>query len=111
MRLNNLRDDSSRIRLGTVAPGASSQIMWAQWLLGRHLTVREPGTKMAESLFRSSRGPKSSHGVDHRGFQGCSKELGSKGEDDWSIWGWAAGAQRPFTERANDHRPRVRLPT
>lgn len=37
MRLNNLRDDSSRIRLGTVDPGASSQIMWAQWLLGRHL--------------------------------------------------------------------------
>ena len=33
MRLNNLSDDSSGTRLGTEAPGASLQMMWAQWLL------------------------------------------------------------------------------
>ena len=43
---------------------------------------------MAQSLFSSSRGPKSSHGVGPRGFRSCSKELSSKGEDESSIWGW-----------------------
>lgn len=66
---------------------------------------------MAQSLFRSSNGPRSSHRVDHRDFQNFPKELGSKGEDNRTTWGWTAGAQRPFTKRAKDHRVRIRLPT
>ena len=43
---------------------------------------------MGQGLFSSSRGPKSSHGVGPRLFWSCSKELGSKGEEEWSLWGW-----------------------